>query len=78
MAIGKNGDATYVPILPSFDKFFTETEKASAKAGKTAGQRFTEQMERETARARKRPPIQRAGRWNVRRTVPRTPRIKHG
>lgn len=53
MAIGKNGDATYVPILPSFDKFFTETEKASAKAGKTAGQRFTEQMERETARAQK-------------------------
>lgn len=53
MAIGKNGDATYVPVLPSFDKFFTETEKASAKAGKTAGQRFTEQMERETARAQK-------------------------
>lgn len=53
MAIGKNGDATYVPVLPSFDKFFTETEKASAKAGKTAGQHFTEQMERETARAQK-------------------------
>ena len=53
MAIGKNGDATYVPILPSFDKFFSETEKASAKAGKTAGQKFAESMQRETARAQK-------------------------
>ena len=53
MAIGKNGDATYVPILPSFDKFFTETEKASAKAGKTAGQKFADSMQRETARAQK-------------------------
>lgn len=52
-AIGKNGDATYVPVLPSFSKFFSETEKASEKAGRVAGKTFADAMEREAERAQK-------------------------
>ena len=51
--IGKNGDAVYLPILPSFDKFFDETSKGSAKAGRAAGERFAREMERANARAQK-------------------------
>ena len=51
--IGSSGDAAYVPILPSFDKFFNETEKASAKAGKQAGAKFADEMERSVQKAQK-------------------------
>lgn len=53
MAIGSAGDAVFVPIIPSFDKFFAETQKASAQAGKSAGEKFAQEMERSTAKAQK-------------------------
>lgn len=53
MAIGSSGDAVFVPIIPSFDKFFAETQKASAQAGKSAGEKFAQEMERSTAKAQK-------------------------
>lgn len=51
--IGSSGDAVFVPIIPSFDKFFSETEKASSQAGKSAGEKFAQEMERSTAKAQK-------------------------
>lgn len=53
MAIGSAGDAVFVPIIPSFDKFFAETSKASSQAGKSAGEKFAQEMERATLKAQK-------------------------
>ena len=44
-SIGSNGDAVYVPILPSFNDFFDEMAKKSTKAGKDAGDRISRGIE---------------------------------
>ena len=52
-AIGSNGDAVYVPILPSFNDFFDEMSKKSTKAGRDAGDKISRGIEEGVARAQR-------------------------
>ncbi|MBG9259602.1 phage tail tape measure protein [Corynebacterium belfantii] len=48
-----DSDATYVPILASFDGFFKSIDKNAGKAGQQAATTFAESMERNLQRAEK-------------------------
>lgn len=53
-AAGIGNDSVFVPVMPSFDRFFTGVEDASKKAGKQGGKSLSDELTREVEKGQRR------------------------